>query len=84
MLVCELGNGLKVYLEPDAVESVEEMFSVPTRSGPGEQPIAEIVTVSNLKHIVKDDGRTVGPRWVACKRALRNLEAGTKDPGILS
>ena len=74
VLVCELPDGSKVFLEPDAVESIEETLSERTRSDPeGGRPVAEIITASGLKHVVKDDGRTVGPRWVKCKQKLMEL-----------
>jgi hypothetical protein len=70
VLVCEKPDGLKVYIEPDAVESVEEILAERTRSIPEDWPAAVVVTASGARHTVKDPERQVGPRWVRCKQVL--------------
>lgn len=73
VLVCELLEGNTLYAEPDAVESIQECFAERTRFSAGGEAVAEIVMASGAKHVVKDEGRTVGPRWVKCKQRLMEL-----------
>jgi hypothetical protein len=75
ILVCELlgDAGTSLYVEPDAVESVQECFTERTRFSASGEAVAEIVMASGAKHVVKDEGRTVGSRWVKCKERLREL-----------
>lgn len=65
---CEKTDGDKVYLEVEAVESIEEHVD------PQLGLIAEVVMAGGLHHLVKDDPRHTGLGWIQLKRAVREAK----------
>jgi hypothetical protein len=76
VLVCEKPDGLKVYIEPDAVESLEQVLAERTRTIPESWPAVEIVTASGARHLVKDPERSVCERWARAKQTLWEAARG--------
>ena len=73
VLVCLKPNGCRVFIEPRPIASVEEDEKM---LRPGEHKIATIVTASGGQHVVLDDDRQVGERWVKAKFSRVEIVSG--------
>lgn len=75
LLTYEREDGLKLFIDPAAIESIQEGVSERSRHSLGGEPLAHITTLSGRDHLVRDPERQVGQRWLAAVARLMEARA---------